>query len=162
MIWLAGGDRTGERVNHVFATYDGGRTWNNLKNVDTEPLYSVYGMGESAWAGGAGGVLKTTDHGLSWTRHSVGSAYSAQGLILCQREQRLGGFGRWLSIHERGWWRKWSVQKRDRGDSFTSLHFHDEQRGWVAGTGGWLLRYAEPRMGAQLGLPAYGQDGFFS
>ena len=137
MIWLVGGERTGERVNHVFSTYDGGRTWNSLKNIDTEPLYSVYGMGETMWAGGAGGVWKTTDHGLSWTRHSVGSALLPLRGLHFANENRgwaASADGSLYTSEDGG--ANWSVQKRDRGDSFTSLYFHNEQKGWAAGTGG--------------------------
>lgn len=139
MVWVVGGDSTrAEAVNHIFATYDRGNVWYNLKGVGHEDLHAVYGLGEEAWIAGEGGILKTTDHGTSWRRYAVADGFSSPLHGVYFNDASNGWVvseGGHIYKSENGG-TNWLLQREDNTQSFRSLHFTDAQNGFAVGTDG--------------------------
>lgn len=80
----------------VFATRDGGRTWNEQTSNVRADLYDVKFLDElEGWAAGAGGTLiHTTDGGRLWTIESSGTTHALERLCFVGRNHGwVVGFG---------------------------------------------------------------------
>lgn len=145
--WVGGATEThdGLAVGSVFATRDGGHTW-NLQYVGddkSEYLYDVrFADARTGWAVGAREVVHTVDGGATWQVQTVpGDAYLFGVDVISPTEAWVvGSDGSMLhTVDGGGTWLQSKLPPQYDSTWLNSVRFVDPLRGWVVGNDGLIF-----------------------
>lgn len=133
----------------IFATTDGGENWAPVQHGGGT-IGALAGFDfidpETGWAVGAGGVQRTQDGGLRWSRTTARrSASRVSGRAIRFLDAQVGwlvGMHGVLMYTEDGGF-NWEHATTPLGDgerpNFEDVYFADTRHGWVVGEGGTIL-----------------------
>jgi photosystem II stability/assembly factor-like uncharacterized protein len=144
------GDKSGWAVGEhlIIHTIDAGQTWQTQQsNLDGDDrLFTVAcASPERAWAVGTGGLmLRTSDAGVTWTRHEMGTKdtlmrvrfFGDSGWIVG------GAYGRSIVFRTTDGGETWQPQQLPVTKAFLFDIFFSGTHGWIAGEAGTLLHSA--------------------
>jgi photosystem II stability/assembly factor-like uncharacterized protein len=135
--YLLGSRYTDPDPSLLYRTTNGGASWAAVAGSKASILKTVLAIcfvdGTTGWAGG-GVIMKTTDGGETWTTqvpvatvrefyfHSAARGFAVGGKTILRTKD---GGASWENV----------TPKDDRIKDLRSVHFVDENNGWVAGRG---------------------------
>jgi len=123
----------------IRATTDGGRTWNDLSNMDRD-LFAIARQGRIRnVVGELGLILLSSDAGKSWIRVNSGTRSNLYSISLLPngRDLAVGDHGTILRTENYG--REWSKIARMGDCSFHHIHFTSDTTGLVIEPEGMYL-----------------------
>ena len=134
--------QAGGQADTALVTVLPGGGWFLQNSGTTSNLHGVYFIGASGWAVGDGGtIVRTTNSGATWTRSTVPTTFSLNGVWFTSPTEgwAVGVGGTVLRSGDGGvtWTRLNNVLQ---GEALTDVHFATRDTGWVVGAAGLVLR----------------------
>ena len=134
--------QAGGQADTASVTVLPGGGWFLQNSGTTANLHGVFFVGASGWAVGDGGtIVRTTNSGTTWTRGTVPTTFSLNGVWFTSPSEgwAVGVSGTVLRSTDGGvtWTRLTNVQQ---GEALTDVHFATRDTGWVVGAAGLVLR----------------------
>jgi photosystem II stability/assembly factor-like uncharacterized protein len=130
----------------IFATDDGGKTWQNRvndkkQNFTTEHLLAIQAIGNLAWTTGFDGIiLHSIDGGHTWEKQTSGTTMALESVYFLNPDLgwAVGWSGTILRSTDGG--KKWQAVTTDAATwSINTVYFRDDKNGWACGFSGELL-----------------------
>ncbi|MBI3802338.1 MAG: Ig-like domain-containing protein [Nitrospirae bacterium] len=107
---------------------------------DTGRFHTFQMIGNSGWAAGrGGGLMRTENHGVTWTKATTGTSLTLTNLFFIDplKGWLVGFTGTLFKTTDGG--KSWQrLPSGTRNDLF-GVYFVDDQQGWIAGSGDLIL-----------------------
>jgi photosystem II stability/assembly factor-like uncharacterized protein len=128
----------------VYATTDGGATWNPRDTGASEVLHGIAFADSTRGfvVGDAGTLLGTTDGAKTWQRRTANTKEHLLTIFALGNEAWAGGFDGTL-IHSPDGGATWSKQDSGTTMALEGMFFLDANHGWIVGWSGTILRTSD-------------------